>query len=118
MLSSGLVSQTVTETQKLNRAAEAKKLKLDGNKDQFLFNSELSTAVDEAENFLAAKNIPKAPEKLAQLSKPLKHRQTIIRLADESEAWWLAVKEYKAKELEKNSQGTGKSLEDEKAKCS
>lgn len=71
----------MTETQKLNRAAEAKKLKLDGNKDQLLFNSELSTAVDEAENFLAAKNIPKAHKKLAQLSKPLKHRQKIIRLA-------------------------------------
>ena len=55
-LSSGLVivSQTVTETQKLNRAAEAEKLKMAGNKDQFLFNSDLSNVVDEAENFLAA----------------------------------------------------------------
>lgn len=55
-LSCGLVivSQTVTETQKLNRAAEAEKLKMAGNKDQFLFNSDLSNAVDEGENFLAA----------------------------------------------------------------
>ena len=63
-----------------------------GSKDQFLFNSELSTAVDEEENFLAANDIPKANEKLAQLSKSVKHRQKIINLADKSEAGWLAVK--------------------------
>ena len=91
-LSSGLVSQTVTETQKLNRAAEAKKLKLAGNKDQFLFNSELSTAVGEAKNFLAANDIPKAHEKrAAQLSKSLQHRQKIITLADKSEAGRFAL---------------------------
>ena len=32
-LSSGLVSQTATETQKLTRVAEAEKLKFAGNKD-------------------------------------------------------------------------------------
>ena len=103
VLSSDLGSQTVTETQKLKRAAEAEKLKLAGNKDQILFNSELSTAVDEVEN-LAAKDIPKAHEKLAQLSKSLKLLQKIIKLADKSEAWWLTVKEYKAEELASNSE--------------
>ena len=34
-LSSGLVSRTATETQKLSRVAEAEKLKFEGNKDQF-----------------------------------------------------------------------------------
>lgn len=123
-LSSGLVivSQTVTETQKLNRAAEAEKLKMAGNKDQFLFNSDLSNAVDEAENFLAANGIPKAHDKLAHLSKSLKHGQKIIKLADKSEAGCLAVKEYETEERlrrgEKNSHGTGKSLDEEKAKSS
>ena len=40
-LASGLVSQATSGTQKLERAAEAGKLKFQGNKDQFLFNSEL-----------------------------------------------------------------------------
>ena len=94
-LSSGLVSQTVTETQRLNRAAEAEKLKLAGNKDRFLFNSELSTVVDKAENFLAANDIPKAHEKQAQLSNSLEHCQKIIKHADKSKAGWLAVKDTK-----------------------
>ena len=34
-LSSGLVSRTATETQKLSNVAEAEKLKFAGNKDQF-----------------------------------------------------------------------------------
>ena len=40
-LTSGLVSQTNSGIQKLDRSTEAGKLKLQGNKDQFLFISEL-----------------------------------------------------------------------------
>lgn len=67
-------SQTMAETQKPNRATQAEKLKLAGKKDQFLIISELSNAVGELGNFLAAKDIPKAHDKLAQLSKSFKHR--------------------------------------------
>ncbi|XP_068734144.1 uncharacterized protein [Montipora capricornis] len=93
-LSSGLVSRTATETQKLSRVAEAEKLKFAGNKDQFIFNSEL----------LAAKQTEKAEEKVAELSKNLKRRQKIIKLADKSEAGWLAVKEYQTEELASDSE--------------
>lgn len=59
-LSSGLISQTSTETQKLGTVTEAEKLKFAGNKGQFLFNSELSGSLDEA--------IEKAEQKITDLS--------------------------------------------------
>ena len=98
-LSSGLVSRTATETQKLSRVAETEKLKFAGNKNQFIFNSELCGTLDEVSVLLAAKQTEKAEEKVAELSKNLKRRQKIIKLADKSEAGWLAVKEYLTEEL-------------------
>ena len=98
-LSSGLVSRTATETQKLSRVAKAEKSKFAGNKNQFIFNSELCGTLDEVSVLLAAKQTEKAEEKVAELSKNLKRRQKIIKLADKSEARWLAVKEYLTEEL-------------------
>ena len=102
--SSGLVSRTATETQKLSRVAEAEKLKFAGNKDQFIFNSELCGTLEEVSDLLAAKQTEKAEEKVAELSKNLKRRQKIIKLADKSEAGWLAVKEYQTEELASDSE--------------
>ena len=102
--SSGLVSRTVTETQKLSRVAEAEKLKFAGYKDQFIFNSELCGTLDEVSDLLAAKQTEKAEEKVPELSKNLKRRQKIIKLADKSEAGWLAVKEYQTEELASDSE--------------
>ena len=76
-LSSGLVSQTATKTQKIIRVAKTEKLKFTGNKDQFIFNSELSGTLDEVSFLLAAQKTEKAEEKLAELSKRLKRRQKI-----------------------------------------
>ena len=104
--SSGLVSQTATETQKLSGVAEAEKLKFAGNKDQFIFDSEFSGTLDEVSNLLPAKKTKKAEEKLAELSKSLKRRQKIIKLAEKSEAGWLAVKEYQTEELASDSEDT------------
>ena len=102
-LSSGLVSRTATETRKLNRVAEAEKLKFAGNKDQFIFNSELWGTLDEVSDLLAAKQTEKEEDKVAELSKNLKRRQKIINLADKSEAGWLAAKEYQTEELASDS---------------
>jgi hypothetical protein len=102
-LSSGLSSQSSSEAGKLQRASEAGKLKFQGNKDQFLFNSELQATVDEAANFLGLRDVDKAAEKVEGLRKSLRHRQKIIKLADKSEAGWLAVKEYEAEELASDS---------------
>ena len=79
-LTSGLVSQASSGTQKLERAAEAGKLKFQGNKDQFLFNSELQGTLDETANFLAARDVEKAGEKVEELRKNLRHRQKITSL--------------------------------------
>ena len=92
-LASGFVSQTSSGTQKLERAAEAGRLKFQGNKDQLLFNSELQGTLDDTASFLAARDVEKAGEKVEELKKSLRHRQKIIKLADKSEAGWLAVKE-------------------------
>ena len=81
-LTSGLVCQASSGTQKLDRAAEAGKLKFQGNKDQFLFNSELQGTLDETANFLAARDVEKAGEKMEELRKNLCHRQKIIKLAE------------------------------------
>lgn len=43
--------------------AGAGKLKYHGNKDQFLFNSELQGTLDETTNFLAVQDLEKAGEK-------------------------------------------------------
>ena len=52
---SGLVSRTVTETQMLSRVVEEEELKFAGNKDQFIFNSELCGTLDEVSDLVAAK---------------------------------------------------------------
>ena len=96
-LSTGLVSQTTSGTQKLERIAEAEKLKFAGNKDQFIFNSELQGTLDETVNLLTAQDVERATEK------SLHHRQKIIKLADKSEAGWLAVKEYRTEDLASDS---------------
>ncbi|XP_068706348.1 uncharacterized protein [Montipora foliosa] len=104
ILASGLVSQATSGTQKLERAAEAGKLKFQGNKDQFLFNSQLQETLDDTADFLAARDVEKAGEKVEELKKSLRHRQRIIKLADKSEAGWLAVKEYQTEELASDSE--------------
>ena len=103
-LASGLVSQTTSGTQKLERAAEAGKFKFQGNKDQFLFNSEIQGPLDDTDNFLAGRDVEKAGEKVEELKKSLRHCQEIIKLADKSEAGWLAVKEYQTEELASNTE--------------
>ena len=40
---------------------------------------------------------------MEELRKSLRHRQKIIKLADNSEAGWLAVKEYQTEELASDS---------------
>ena len=79
-------------------------MKFQGNKDQFLFNSELQGTLDETANFLPARDVEKAGEKVEELRKNLRHRQKIIKLADKSEAGWLAVKEYQTEELASDSE--------------
>lgn len=103
-LASGLAFQTTSGTQKLERAAEAGKLKFQGNKDQFLFNSELQGTLDDTANFLAARDIKKGGEKVEELKESLRHRQKIIKLADKSEASWPAVKEHQTEELTSDSE--------------
>ena len=101
---SGLVSQATNGTQKLQRAAEAGKLKFEDNKDHFLFKSELQGTLNETANLSAARDVGKAGEKVEELRNSLRHRQKIIKLADKSDAGWLAVKEYQTEVLASDSE--------------
>ena len=88
----------------IRSAAEAGKMKFQGNKGQFHFNSALQGTLDETANFLAARGVEKAGEKVEELRNTLRHRQKNIKLADKSEAGWLAVKEYQTEELASDSE--------------
>ena len=68
-LASGLAFQTANGAQKLERAAAAGRLKFQGNKDQFLFNSERQGTLYDTVNFLAARGIDKAGEKVHERTK-------------------------------------------------
>ena len=86
-LTSGFVSQATNGTQKLERAAEAGKLKFQGNKDQFLFNSELQgTLADEAVQFLGCAG--RRESRREELRNSSRHRQKIIKLADKRPVGW------------------------------
>ena len=98
------MSRIATATQKLSTVVEAEKLKFAGNKDQFIFDSELCGTLHEVSNLLAAKKTEKAEENLAELSKNLKHGHKISKLADKSEADWLAVNQYQTEELASDSE--------------
>ena len=102
-LATGLTSKTTTRTQKLERQAEGQLLKFPGNKDQFLFNSELQETVEETADLLNQENFRGGLQKLDSIKKTIQQRQKKIKLADKSEAGWLAVKEYEAEELANDS---------------
>lgn len=53
---------------------------------------------------MLAKKTEKAKNELAELSKSLKRRQKISKLADKSEDGWLTVKEYQTEELASGSE--------------
>ncbi|PFX12038.1 hypothetical protein AWC38_SpisGene24063, partial [Stylophora pistillata] len=67
-------------------------------------NFSFGSYLDDTAHFLAAWDVEKAGEKVEELKKSLRHRQKIIKLADKSEAGWLAVKEHQTEELANDSE--------------
>jgi len=90
-----------SSTRKLQREAEAQKLKYKANSKQFLHNAEVEDHVVAITQYLE-KETPDAEEALETAKKALlviQKRQKLIKLADKSEAGWLAVQEYESDEL-------------------
>ena len=94
-----LTSQTNHQSQHLERQSEGRQLKFEGNKDQFLFNAELQEHIEIISGPLKQADISGALEKLETAQRSIHNRQKKIKLADKSEAGWLAVKEYEAEDL-------------------
>lgn len=95
-----------TSTRKLQREAEAQKLKYKANSKQFLHNSEVEEHVASTIHQLEKEN-PDREQALEAAKAALvviKKRQKLIKLADKSEAGWLAVQEYESDELADDSE--------------
>ena len=92
-------SKSLSETKKLRREAEASKLKKKGNLKQFLFNAELLDEVKSITEDLQTQDTDSANKTAKRTIKLIERRQKLIKLADKSEAGWLAVDEYESDEL-------------------
>ena len=98
-------SQTNHQSKHLERQSElGGQLKFESNKDQFLFNAELQEHIEISSGLLKQADIRGALEKLETAQRSIHNRQKKIKLADKSEAGWLAVKEYEAEDLASNSE--------------
>ena len=106
---SGLIPKNVDadrNTRKLQREAEARKLKKKGNNKQFLFNAEILDELDELDVIteeLHSEDTDSALKTTKRVGKFIQKRQKLIKLADKSEAGWLAVDEYESDELADDS---------------
>jgi hypothetical protein len=75
-------------------------LKLAGDKDQFLFNAELETSIEDSSD---KQDVLGALQTLQTAQKALHLGRKKIKLANNSDAGWLAVKEYEAEDLASDS---------------
>ena len=98
-------NKSLSETKKLRREAEASKLKKKGNLKQFLFNAELLDEVKSTIEDLRiqTQDTDSANKAAKRRTKFIKRRQKLIKLADKSEAGWLALHEYESDELAEDS---------------
>ena len=84
-------SKSLSETMKLRRKAQASKLKKNRNLRQFLFNAELLDEVKSIIEDLQTQDTDSANKAAKRTIKLIERRQILIKLADKSEAGWLAV---------------------------
>ena len=75
-------------------------MKKKGNNKQFLFNAEILDELDVITEELHSEDTLKI---MKRVDKFIQKRQKLIKLADKSEAGWLAVDEYESDELADDS---------------
>ena len=97
--------ESLQSSKKLQRETDAQKLKYKANSRQYLHNAEVEEYVTETIRLLAEDDpdtnqaLTSANHALAAIQK----RQKLIKLADKSEAGWMAVEEYESDELADDS---------------
>ena len=102
-LTTNLTAKADSRSKRVERQTTGQQLKLAGNKDQFIFNAELQNSIEESTELLQHQDFEGALVKLETAQKSLHLRQKKIKLADKSDAGWLAVKEYEAEDLASDS---------------
>ena len=103
-LTHSFTAQADHRSKQFERQSEGQQLKFPGNKDQYLFNADLEDALVQSTDLLKNDDVAGALSTLETTQKSLRQRQKKIKLADKSEAGWLAVKEYEADELASDSE--------------
>ena len=91
------------DAKKWQRETEAQKLKKKGNNKQFLFNAEILDELKTVTEELHFEDVDSALKTTKRASELVERRQKLIKLADKSEAGWLAVDEYESDELANDS---------------
>ncbi|CAB4031942.1 integrase recombinase xerD homolog, partial [Paramuricea clavata] len=102
-LTTNLTAKADSRSKRVERQTTGQQLELVGNKDQFLFNVELQNSIEESTELLQHQDVEGALVTLETAQKSLHLRQKKIKLADKSDAGWLAVKEYEAEDLASDS---------------
>ena len=102
-LTTNLTTKADSRSKRVERQTTGQYLQLVGNRDQFLFNAELQTSIEESTELLQHQDVQGALVKLETAQKSLHIRQKKIKLADKSDAGWLAAKEYEAEDLASDS---------------
>ena len=64
VLTAEITSQTTNQTKQIEHNSEGNQLKFPGNKDQFLFNGELQSMLEDTINILKQPNICSAIDKI------------------------------------------------------
>ena len=91
------------DAKKRQRETEAQRLKKKGNNKQFLFNAEVLDELKNITEELHFEDVDSALKTTKRATKLVERRQKLIKLADKSDAGWLAVDEYESDELADDS---------------
>lgn len=93
----------VENVRKKVRADNAMFFKSNANKRQYMFNSEINDCLESCLKAIELRNANKAKEYISEAQAKIKHRNKLIRIADNSATGWLTIQEYENNEAASDS---------------